>query len=216
MGFFDKVKGAFTNGHGPNGNGISTAGNVALTAATGGLWAPVWGAQAAGKAIKNREYSPVKDAKDQYQKDVAALQDPQKLGLTDAERQKMISEATQQASAQQNAQTSQLNQMALGGQGFQAGTFADAARGVAQQTNDATAKAAVGVNQLNQQIIDNEKQRILSEMDAARERAKENTRFWLQFGITSVGQLIGAAIGNPLVGAAGAAAPAPAPAPAAT
>ena len=148
--------------------------------------------------------SPRKAWADQMNKDWTALTtDPMSLGMSDAERQKMIGEATAQANAAQNAQVSQMNQSALAGQGFQAGTFAQGARDVAAQSSDAAAKASVGINQLNQQMIDKEKERIYAEMDAARQRKTETDNFWRGLGIDAVAGLIGFAAGGPAGAAAG-------------
>lgn len=146
--------------------------------------------------IKNK-FTPMQNWKDLYQADMAKLQHPDQLGLSETQRQAMINQATQAANAQQQGAITQLNQSALGGQGFQAGAFQQAAQGIADKGTDAAAKAAVGVNQLNAQMVDQEKQRIFQEMDAARGRAREDQQFWRQLGIDSVAGLIGFAVGGP-------------------
>lgn len=156
------------------------------------------------KAKVKNSLSPRKAWADQMNKDWTALtKDPMSLGMSDAEREKLIGEATAQANASQNAQVSQMNQAALGGQGFQAGTFAQGARDVAAQSSDAAAKATVGINQLNQSMIDKEKERIYAEMDAARQRKTETDNFWRGLGIDAVAGLIGFAAGGPAGAAAG-------------
>lgn len=166
------------------GDGLSLQGDVA--------------ADASQKKIKNALQHPMKAAKAQLGADTLALQtDPLSLGLSDPERQKRIAEATQQATAQQQASISALNQSALGGQGFQAGEFNQAAQDQANKVANATAQATVGVNNLNDQLINSEKQRIFGEMDAARARKAETANFWRQLGIDAVAGLIGFAVGGP-------------------
>lgn len=144
-----------------------------------------------------RTVSPVRQSREMLAADVNTLRnDPGALGLSDAERQKMIADATQQAGALQQAQTSQLAQAALAGTPQASQQLQQAAQGIAAQGGQAAVQAASGVNQLNQQIIDSEKQRIRAALEAERERVKENTRFWLNMGITGVGALISAATGG--------------------
>ena len=108
----------------------------------------------AAKSAKNREYDPVRQQKDMLMEDLKRMrEDPGSLGMSEAERTKMIGDATSAANAQQQGQVSQLGQQALAGQGFQAGAFQEAQRGIAGQSGDAAVKAAVGVNDLNQRMI---------------------------------------------------------------
>lgn len=151
------------------------------------------------KSRLKQKLDPVQDWKDHLTSDWNALtKNPESLGLTDAERAKTVGAATQEATAAQNAQAAQLNQSALGGQGFQAGTFAETARGITKNTEDAAAKASAEAQALSSQMIDKEKQRILGEMDDARERTRQNTRFWLQFGVDALSGLFTAAKGGDL------------------
>jgi hypothetical protein len=138
--------------------------------------------------------NPVKQQKEMLAADLKTMRtDPNSLGLSDAERQKMIGQATQQATAQQQAQVGQLGQMALAGGPVASGAMQQAQMGIAESSGDAAVKAATGVNDLHTRMVEQNTNRIRAELDAARERTKENTRFWLNFGIKSVGTLIGAA-----------------------
>lgn len=149
-----------------------------------GLFNSIKVANQGASDIASGAVHPRKVLKQQLAADTATLQhDPNALGLSDPERQKMIGDATQQANAQQNAAVSQLGQSALAGQGFQQGAFTEAARAIPDQGEKAAAQAAVGVNQLHRQMVDSEKARIMGELDAMRARKAENVKFWTQFGI---------------------------------
>jgi hypothetical protein len=178
-----------------------------------------YGALKAGQGIFNATKNPakpIKARKEMLAADLNTLQtDPNKLGISDAEREQMIGEATQAARAAQQGQVSQLSRDALATQGgFQSGAFTEAQRAVSDQGQQAAAQAAVAVNQLHKQLVQQEKERILGEVNAAADRAKENQRYWTQFGVQSVGSIIAAAMGvptSPLAGAPpGSASPPPA------
>ena len=179
--------------------------------------------EARGKA-SDRSVNPVRQSREMLSADVEALRnDPASLGMTEAERQAKIAEATQQAAQLQQAQTAQLSRAALAGQDFQAGALRTAARDVSLGGEAAAAAAARDTAALNQKIIESESNRIRAALAAERERVKENTRYWTQFGIDTAGGLVAAAMGMPGIGdALGGVAPmvsapatpaAPAPAP---
>jgi len=200
MGLFDTIK------QNKLGETLQLAGGVAALPFAPAASAAMFGKYGAEKF--GNPAQPIKTRKEMLAKDLNTLQsDPNALGMSDAEREKMIGQATRGAQAQQQQQAQQLNQAALAGQGFQAGALQDAARSSTDQGEAAAAQAAVGAGQLHQQMISQERSRILGELDAAANRAKENTRYWLNFGINSVGSVIGAVMGGgagPLASAAGA------------
>lgn len=153
-----------------------------------------------------QRWNPIKEQKQRLIQDYRTLQkNPDKLGLSPVEREKMLGEATRAATAQQQGQVTQMNQAALAGQGFQQGAFADAARDTSSAASEAAAKAAVGVGQLHQDLINKEKERILGSLDAAAQQTRENRRFWMQFGLQGIGGLFTAIAGSPLTGLSGAA-----------
>jgi len=139
---------------------------------------------------------PVKTYKEMLKADVRRLQtNPESLGLSAAQRKQMVSEATEAAGSQRRAQMEDLAQMALAGQGFQQGAFSQAQRDVVEGAAQDAASAAQKVNDLNRRIIDAEKSRIRAELDAARGRARDDARFWAQFGLDSAATLVQAAGG---------------------
>lgn len=127
---------------------------------------------------------PVKQSKMMLKSDLNRLQtDPDSLGLSQSQQETMIGNATQAARTGAQAQTAQLSRDALAGQGFQAGAFQQAQQNIADTAQDAGVQAAAGVNQLHTALVQQEKSRIMGDLDAARERTRENTRFWMQFGV---------------------------------
>lgn len=131
--------------------------------------------------------SPIRRSKEMLKADIDRLNtDPESLGLSPAQRETAISEATQGARTGAQGQISQLSRDALSGQGFQAGEFQQAQQNVAGQVQDAAVQAAPQVTQLHQQLINQEKSRILGDLDEQRERARENAQFWAQFGINGM------------------------------
>lgn len=141
-----------------------------------------------GKKISfKKTLRPVKEAKEMLAEDLETLKtDPSKWGLTEAQRQQMIGEATQQAGQLQAERTRELTQAALAGQGFQQGEFAEAARAQGAESEQAAATAAVAANELSQQMIQQRSAETRAALDAARERARENARFWAKFGIDTM------------------------------
>jgi hypothetical protein len=156
---------------------------------------------------KSNALKPVQTWKDILKADLNTLQNnPDALGLSDPQREQMIGQATQAARAQQQGQVSQLSRDAMGAQGFQAGALVQAQKAVADKSEDAAVKAATGVNELHTQLVEQNKARIMADLDAQRERARENTRFWMDFGVQSAGKLVSAIFGvptSPLSGAMG-------------
>ncbi len=134
---------------------------------------------------------PVKTSKMMLKADLNRLQtDPDSLGLTQSQQENMIAQSTQAARTGAQAQTAALSRDALAGQGFQAGAFSQAQQGVADTVQDAAVQAAPGVHQLHTALVQQEKARILGDLDAARERTRENTRFWMQFGVDAFSSMM--------------------------
>lgn len=141
---------------------------------------------------KNMEkLKPVRASKEMLAADVKTLQtDPNKFGLSDAERENIIGEQTRAADAQRQSSVASLNEAALAGQPFQAGAFAQAARETGAPSEAAAAKAGRYATDLSRRMVEQRVGETRSALDAARERARENTRFWLQLGIDSVGSMM--------------------------
>lgn len=149
--------------------------------------------EAAGRAVR-----PVRQSREMLQADVEALrEDPMSLGMSEAERQQRISEATAQANAAAAAQTRELARAQLGAQEFQQGAFQEAAEQIAAGTDIAAAQAAAQAQALNQQIIAQEGNRIRQALEMERQRVKENTRYWTRFGIDTAAGVVSAAMGLP-------------------
>ena len=177
----------------------AVAGSVIAPPLAPGLLGAAFGGDKALKMnpIKS-PIKPVKQSREMLAADLEALrEDPYKLGLTESQQEKMRADATQAATAQNQAASSQLAQAALAGQGFQQGAFQQAQSDLAESASDAGMKAGSTINELNNRIIEQKKSEIMSRLDAERERAKENTRFWLNFGIQGVGSILAAAMGAP-------------------
>lgn len=152
---------------------------------------------------------PVQTYKDFLKQNVKMLQeDPTKLGMTEAQRRQMQSEAQQADAAQRQAQIQQLGQQALAGGAVSQGQLQQAAQTVAQQGGEAAAKTSADINKLNQRLIEQRKQQIWSDLDAARQRAREDARYWSQFGVDTTLGVATAATGVAAAAAAPAAAPA--------
>lgn len=149
--------------------------------------------------------------KDMLQADLKRLQEnPSSLGLTEPQKKQMIADATQAANAQQQAQVTQLGQQALAGTDVQAGALRTAATDVATHAADAAVGASANVEDLNARLIQQEADRIRGELDAQRQKARENAQFWSTLGINSFTSILGTLVGKNGVGSmsAGGAAPA--------
>src|SRR5688500_11737690 len=205
MGLFDTIK------QNKLGETLQLAGGVAALPFAPAASAAMFGKYGAEKF--GNPAQPIKTRKEMLAKDLNTLQsDPNALGMSDAEREKMIGQATRGAQAQQQQQAQQLNQAALAGQGFQAGALQDAARSSTDQGEAAAAQAAVGAGQRHQQRVSQERSRILGERDAAAHRAQQHPRHGRDYGLSEqrsgAGALEGAGAGSPAP-AAGALPPAP-------
>lgn len=203
---------------------MKTAALAGLGASTGGaglaaLAAGKGIADAAGKKgafaadgalgkIFNPKYR--REERDMLAADLERLKtDPDSLGMTDEQRQEMISEATQEARTAAQGQMSQLSRDALAGQGFQQGAFLEAQQQAANQTADAAARASADARTLHNQLVEQEKARILGNVRRERELAAENAKFWAQFGLDAGAALgiLGKGSGSPTAAAPGAAPP---------
>jgi hypothetical protein len=150
------------------------------------------------------KYKPVKEYKAMLASRVKQLKErPWSLGLSESEKEQMTRQATQQATQQLNAQQKQINQASFAGQGFQAGEFAKASRDVGQQGAQAAAQARQGANEMSHQIRLAREQQIMAEMDAARERARQNAQFWATFALdaTKTATTMGASYADTIDGA---------------
>lgn len=146
---------------------------------------------AAESASKGGRYKPVKAFKEMLARDVATLENnPEALGLTEAERDAMVAKEQTAAGAQRQGQQAELARQALAGQEFQQGAFTEAQGEIAEQAQQTGAAAAARAEGLHQQMIARESARIRQQMDAARERARQNARFWAKFSVDSAGQIM--------------------------
>jgi hypothetical protein len=206
MGLLDKIKTGMTAPKFGAKDAAAVAALTAVAAPVGLAYGGIRAGSAIAGGIKNRKLKPIKESKEMLAADLDRLNnDPDSLGLTQAQQDQMIGAAQQQSRATQQAQTAELSRSALAGQDFQAGALQEAAKGIADQGDQAAAAASANVQQMHRQLVQQEKARILGDLSAQRERARENTRFWTQFGFTAAGSLIGAALGNPASPLAGAA-----------
>lgn len=163
----------------------------------GGLVSSLTGGGLSGLVKPSDKFSPRKYQKEQLEADATTLAtNPDALGLTEAQRRQMVSEATEASNVQRQAESSDLARTALAGQGFQQGAFVDAQREVAAGAAADTAEASNAAGKLHQAMIDQEKLRIHGDIEAARARAAENTKFWAEFGLDAaetVGDVLSAA-----------------------
>ena len=162
------------------------------------ITAGAFGADALAKANPFKyPVKPGKQSKEMLAADLQTLRtNPEALGMTEAEKEKMRADAVQTASAQNQAQSSQLAQSALAGQGFQQGAFNQAQQALGESAADAGVKAGSSINELNNRIIESESQRIRDALEAERKLKMEKDRFWLNLGIQGVGAVISAAMGG--------------------
>lgn len=134
--------------------------------------------------LEQRRLKPVQTYKDMLKQQTTLLQqDPSKLGMTEAQRRQMQGEAQQADAAQRQAQVQQLGQQALAGGPVAQNQLQQAAQTVAQQGGEAAAKTSADIGKLNQRLIEQRKQQIWSDLDSARQRAREDAQFWSQFGL---------------------------------
>jgi len=139
---------------------------------------------------------PVKTYKDMLKQDINTLQsDPSKFGMTEAQRRQMLGEAQQADAAQRQAQVQSLGQQALAGGPIAQQQLQQAAKTAASEGGEAAAQASADISKLNQRMIEQRKQQIWSDLDAARQRSREDVRFWTQFGLDSA-----AAVGSVAMG----------------
>ena len=150
---------------------------------------------------------PVKTAKEMLKADVAALRTPGALGLTEAQIQEQTRAAQEAAQAGVGAQAADLARTALAGQGFQAGAIQQGTRQLGQATGEAAAKASQSAYDASRRIQEREAARIRKDLDAQRERARENVDKWLDFGVKAtpmVARMIMGFIGGGLPAGGGA------------
>ena len=123
--------------------------------------------------------NPKRAAKAQNISDRMTLQNnPRAFGLSESEKEGMIDQATQAATSKLQAAQSALGRMGLGGQGFQMGAFADAARGMAQAIPETAAKASAQALATSRAMIDREKARILGQLDTLAQRKQQANQYW--------------------------------------
>lgn len=163
--------------------------------------APIVGGGILGKKIYDSlnkgGIKPIKTRREMLEADLNQMRtDPNAFGLTDAEREKYIGDATRAAGASQQAQLSQLSQAALAGTPQAQAQLQSLQQQILGAGDDAAVRAGAEANSLHRQMVDREVARIRSELDAQAERVKENTRYWLNFGFTAAGALIAAATGG--------------------
>lgn len=109
--------------------------------------------------------------------------DPNKLGLTDAEKQQQVDAATRQSSAQLAGQNQQLGQMALAGQGFQQGAFTEAASGAQDNVEQVAASAAANAEAAHLQKIEMARERIMQGLAAQRLYKKAEREYWANYAM---------------------------------
>jgi hypothetical protein len=146
---------------------------------------------------------PIKEAKNMLKADLQALKTPGALGLTQSQINQQVRDAQQTAGAQANAQASEYARAALAGQGFQQGALTQAARETSKAVGEAGAKATSAAHEMSRQIQEREAARIRGELDAQRERARENTDKWLKFGIDAAPMVANIVLGVITGGASG-------------
>lgn len=132
--------------------------------------------------------------------DQARLQnDPNSFGLSDTEKDNMAAKAADTAGKQSQAAAGDLAQAALAGQGFQAGAFETAQRGLGEGAADAAVTARTGINDLHSRMVESAKQDVANRIHAERMSKKQEAQFWSQFAVDSTANLV-AAVGEAVPG----------------
>ncbi len=158
---------------------------------------------AGGKQNKHLRINANREITERLAKENALLNsDPNKLGLTDAEKQQQVADATQQASAQVGNQNQQLGQMALAGQGFQQGAFANAAADGQQNVENVAASAAANAEADHLQKIEMARERIMQGLVALRASRQERRKFYADYAMAGA-QTAAEVFGGPIKKAVG-------------
>ncbi len=126
------------------------------------------------------------------------------LGLRDQQKEKMVAEATAQASSQAQAQQAEIGRQALAqggpaGQQF-TGQAALLQRELGKQTQAAAGQAATEVNKMDVALAEAQRQDTIARAERQQDRIRENVMFGVE-NIMNVAAIVGA-----VLGAAGAAA----------
>lgn len=132
------------------------------------------------KRLREGKLKPVKRAKHELQK---ALNRMGTEGLSEDQKTQMASKAAEQAGAQIQGASTELSQAALSGQGFQAGEFAAAQGELGDAAAEASAQARSDAERMSQAIAAQRDAQAMAALERQQERAKENARYWLSFGI---------------------------------
>lgn len=140
---------------------------------------------------------PIKQEKEMLKQDVALMREsPEALGLSQAEREQMVSEQQSAAAAQRQGAQTDLARTALAGQDFQQGAFAQAQENIAAQAASTGAQAARSATDASMARVTQQEARIRRDLAAAAERNRKQAQFWAQMGINAAGTALGA-LGGP-------------------
>jgi hypothetical protein len=129
---------------------------------------------------------------------LAMNKDPLSLGLGEAERQQVMASDIAAASAQRQAQQTELSRSMAGGQEFQTGAFADAQGQIARQASSSASQASTSANDLSQQLVEGRVSRARAALAADVERKRKLEAFWRDVGLQAAGVAVSLATGVPI------------------
>lgn len=129
---------------------------------------------------------------------LAMNKDPLSLGLGEAERQQVMASDISAASAQRQAQQTDLARSMAGGQEFQTGAFADAQGQIARQAASSASQASTSANDLSQQLIEGRTSRARAALAADVERKRKIEEYWKNFSLGAASAAVSLATGVPI------------------
>lgn len=115
------------------------------------------------------------EAKAQLRRDLEAMK-AGKLGLSEAEKSKMVADATTQANASGAAAATAATRAALGGGGGYEAGLADQLAQQQQAVASTGAQASVAADQASRQQAEARRQEILARLSKQQDRARENAQ----------------------------------------
>jgi hypothetical protein len=198
--------GLFTNSKGKT-NTLGVLGRIGAGLVTGGLSEAAIGGYNLAKDQKynvagfNPFPKPVVNPRKEMvarlaQENAMLKEDPNKLGLSDQQKSQMVDAATAQTSAKMAGQNSELAKIALSGQGFQQGAFAEQAREAQKGVAETQAAAQAQAEAMHLQKIEQARDRIMQGLAAERMTRRQNRQYWANYGL-SAGTSIASMFLNP-------------------
>lgn len=111
------------------------------------------------------------------------------LGLTNAQKRQMVSNAQTSAGQQIQAQQADLARQAMAAGPAWSGQYAAAQQNLGQQAANAGAQAAVSADQLSAQLAAQQEAYIRSQLDAQKERQRQNAQYVADTSEKAIGDI---------------------------